>query len=74
MMTAEIVQSVANDLTAIAVEIVADAHHVAEAAVVADVAEAAVVAADVAVVAAAAVEVAAVEVAAVADAKTLSCE
>ena len=71
MTTAEIAQSVANDLTVI-VETVADAHHAAE---VAAVAEAAVVAeaevaADAVAVAAAVVEAAAVEVAAVADAKT----
>ena len=72
-MTAEIVQNAANDLTAIAeiaVEIVADAHHAAE---VAAVAEAAVVAEAVAadaVAVAAEVEAAAVEVAAVADART----
>ena len=78
MTTAEIAQSVANDLTVIveiAVETVADAHHAAEVAAVAEaavVAEAVVVAADAVAVAAAeeVVEAAAVEVAAVADAKT----
>ena len=70
MTTAEIVQNAANDLTAIA-EIVADAHHAAEVAAVAEAAVVAeAVAADaVAVAAAEVVEAAAVEVAAVADAK-----
>ena len=75
MTTAEIAQSVANDLTVIveiAVETVADAHHAAEVAAVAEAAVVAeAVAADaVAVAAAEVVEAAAVEVAAVADAKT----
>ena len=73
MTTAEIAQSVANDQTAIAVEIAADAHHAAEVAVVAEAAVVveAVAAVDaVAVEAAVVVEAAAVEVAAVAVAKT----
>ena len=72
MTTAEIVQSAANDLTAIAAEIAADAHHAAEVAVVAAAVVAEAVAAEdaVAVAEAAVVEAAAVEVAAVAVAKT----